>query len=171
MSQPLRPYLPTDADDLGVLYQAAIEELTIGAFDEPQRDAWMGRAQDEANWRQRLAACLTLVVIEDGEPIGFVSLAENRKIEHIYVHPDCAFLGVGTVLIDAIERLAQSRGATTLTVEAPDSAVAFFERVGFTALKRTTILHADQWLGGMTLEKKLGGEADAPPETEPGDGE
>jgi putative acetyltransferase len=98
------------------------------------------------------------VVEEDGEPIAFVSLQANVKIEHIYVHPDCAFLGVGTVLIDAIEKLAMGRGTQALQVEATDNAVAFFERLGFRPEVRVTILHGDQWLGGMKMTKTLGAE-------------
>ena len=47
----------------------------------------------------------------DGSPVGFASLEGADDIDMLYVHPAAAGQGVGTMLIDALEKLAAARGA------------------------------------------------------------
>ncbi len=69
----------------------------------------------------------------DGSPVGFASLAGKDKIDMLYVHPAAAGQGVGAMLADALEKLAGSRGAAALSVDASDSARGFFEKRGYVA--------------------------------------
>ncbi len=80
----------------------------------------------------------------------------------LYVHPAAAGQGVGTMLYDAVEKLAAARGASKLTVEASDSASAFFQHRGFVAQRRNTVLRGDEWLANTTMEKNLGGKGSNP---------
>ena len=51
----------------------------------------------------------------EGSPVGFASLEGKDKIDMLYVHPAAAGQGVGAMLIDALEKLAGSRGAPKLS--------------------------------------------------------
>jgi putative acetyltransferase len=133
MSYALRPALPADFADLAILFQASIEELSLDAYDDAQ---------------------------EDGEPVGFAAMRDNRIIENVHVHPDMAFMGVGSQLVDALERLAAARGTKTMSVAATDNATAFFERIGYVAVRRSTLSAGGQWLPSTVMEKTLGGEGD-----------
>ena len=73
----------------------------------------------------------------------------------LYVHPAAAGHGVGTMLIDALEKLAASRGAPRLTADVSDSAEEFFKRRGFVPQQRNTTPLGDEWLANTTMEKKL----------------
>ena len=42
----------------------------------------------------------------NGSPVGFASLANNETIDLLYVHPAVAGQGVGAMLVDALEKLA-----------------------------------------------------------------
>ena len=46
-----------------------------------------------------------------GSPVGFASLKGAEHIDMLYVHPAAAGHGVGSMLIDALEKLAAARGA------------------------------------------------------------
>jgi putative acetyltransferase len=59
------------------------------------------------------------------------------------------------MLYEAVEKLATARGASKLTVEASDNASDFFQRRGFVAQQRNTVLRGDEWLANTTMEKKL----------------
>ena len=83
--------------------------------------------------RDRLGDQLTLIATMNGSPVGFASLANNETIDLLYVHPAAAGQGVGTMLVDALEKLAAARGAKRLTTEASDTAQDFFKKRGFTA--------------------------------------
>ena len=98
----------------------------------------------------------TLVVQVEGEYAGFASLKDNTVFDMLYVHPYFAGQGVGTALADAIERLAQGRGAKEITVESSDTAEPFFEARGYEATQRNMIPRDDLWLPNTTMKKRLG---------------
>ena len=153
----LRPYLPADAVLLAEIFRASVEELTTEDYSEAQQQAWASAADDEQAFAGRLGKQLTLVGTLNGSPVGFISLQDSQQIDMLYVHPAAAGQGVGTMLYDAVEKLAAARGASKLTVEASDSASDFFQRRGFVAQQRNTVLRGDEWLANTTMEKKLAG--------------
>jgi putative acetyltransferase len=158
----LRPYLPVDAPILAEIFRASIEELTTEDYSEAQQQAWASAADDEAAFAERLGKQLTLVGTLNGSPVGFISLEGAERIAMLYVHPAAVGQGVGTILYDAVEKLAAARGASKLTVEASDSASTFFERRGFVAQQRNTMRRGDEWLANTTMEKKLAAKGSNP---------
>lgn len=152
---PLRLVLAADIPKLQDLFAQSIEELTQDDYDEEQRLAWISRAADQEAFARRLLGNVTLVVERDGELAGFGTLKENKHIDMLFVHPYAAGEGVGTTLIDALEKIAAGRGAEEVTVDASESAVEFFETRGFTALRRNSINIDDQWLTNTTMSKSL----------------
>ncbi len=151
----LRPMLPADVPVLAAIFQASIEELAEEDYDEGQRAAWAGQADDEVAFGAKLAACLTLVATLQGAPVGFAALEDNRHVEMLYVYPPVARRGVATLLTDAIEKLAQARGTAALTVDSSDTARPFFEARGYEARHRQTVELGDQWLGNTHMVKTL----------------
>lgn len=159
----LRPFLPADAPLLARLFRASIEGLAAEDYSEEQRAAWISVADDEAAFSARLAAGLTLLALVNGKIAGFAMIKDNLLIEMLYVSPDIARRGVGSALIDAIEKLAAGRGAKKLTVEAPDSARDFFAARGYVPQSRNTILAGGEWLGNTTMTKELAAAATGGP--------
>ncbi len=157
----LRPFLPADAAILAAIFRASIEELTAEDYSEAQQAAWASAADDEDAFAARLGKQLTLVGTLEGSPVGFISLEGPEHIEMLYVHPAVAGQGVGTLLYNAVETLAASRGAQRLVVEASDSASRFFQHCGFVAQRRNTVLRGDEWLANTTMDKKLAAKGDA----------
>lgn len=155
-SIPLRPFLPADAPALRELFAQSIEELTAEDYDEDQRIAWAGSAADADAFANKLAAMTTLVALVGGNPAGFASLKNNDTLEMLFVHPHYAGQGVGSALAEAVERLAQGRGTKELTVEASDTAQAFFADRGYQAMQRNMVPRDDQWLANTTMKKRLG---------------
>ena len=153
----LRPMLPADVPVLAAIFQAAIEDLAVEDYDEGQRAAWAGQADDEAAFGAKLAACLTLVATLQAAPVGFVALKDNRHVEMLYVYPPVARRGVATLLLDAIDKLARARGTKALTVDASDNARPFFEARGYEARHRQTAEVGGEWLGNTHMVKPLGG--------------
>jgi putative acetyltransferase len=158
----MRPLLPDDVPLLAEIFRASIEELTAEDYSEAQQEAWAETADDLEAFGARLAAELTLVATFAGSAIGFASLADNRNIDMLYVHPAAAGQGAGAMLCDALEKLAAARGAKELAVEASDSARGFFEKRGFVAKTRNTVFRAGEWLANTTMTKSLAAKAGAP---------
>lgn len=151
----LRPYLSADAAILNDIFRDSIDVLTRDDYDEEQRNAWAAGADDEVAFATRLARGLTLVATRDGEPVGFASLADNVRIDLLYVQPDFARSGIGSALVEALERLARARGAGRLEVDASDTARLFFENHGYVAQSRRTVFCNGEWITNTTMTKVL----------------
>ena len=152
---PLRPFLPADTMALRELFAQSIEELTQDDYDEDQRAAWAVEAEDAEAFAKRLADMTTIVIQQGGDHLGFAALKDNKAIDMLFVHPHYAGEGVGTALCDALERIAQARGAEAITVDASEGAVAFYEARGYQALQRNSIPRGDVWLTNTTMTKPL----------------
>jgi putative acetyltransferase len=151
----MRPMLPTDAPFLAEIFRASIEDLTADDYSAAQQEAWASVADDEEEFAAKLAGELTLVATFGGAAVGFAALAGNSRIDMLYVHPAATGHGAGTMLCDALEKLAGARRAKELTVDASDTARGFFEKRGYTAKSRNTVLLNGEWLANTTMVRPL----------------
>src|SRR5216683_3698117 len=152
----LRPFLAADTPVVAAIFVAAIEALTGDDYSEAQQEAWAAAAEDEEQFGKRLAGQLTLIATMQNSPVGFASLKGPDHIEMLYVHPSVTGQGVASMLCDALEKLAGSRGATKLTVDASDNASEFFRKRGYVATQRNTVTVNGEWLANTTMQKTLG---------------
>jgi putative acetyltransferase len=151
----LRPFLPADTPVLAAIFAASIEQLTGDDYSEAQQQAWANVADDEEQFGKRLASGLTLIATLQNSPVGFAALKGADHIDMLYVHPGAAGQGVASALCEALEKLAGSRGANSLTVEASDNAAEFFAKRGYVAKQRNTVTVNGEWLANTTMQKVL----------------
>jgi putative acetyltransferase len=151
----LRPFLAEDTAVLAAIFAASIEELTGDDYNEAQQEAWASVADEEDQFGKRLASELTLVATLQNSPVGFAALKGADHIDMLYVHPGAAGQGVGSMLTDALEKLAGGRGAKSLTVDASDNAQEFFAKRGYVAKQRNTVTINGEWLPNTTMQKTL----------------
>ena len=152
---PMRPYLIADTPRLQDLFAQAIDELTQEEYDEDQRLAWITRAADAESFAKRLGSNITILVEQSGEILGFASLSGGKEIDMLYVHPYAVGQGVGSALLDALEKLATARGAEAIFVDASDTAHEFFTRRGYADVRRNTVPIDGVWLSNTTMTKPL----------------
>lgn len=152
----LRPFLAADTPVLAAIFAASILELTGDDYSEAQQEAWAASADDEQAFGKRLAGQLTLIATLENSPVGFASLKGNDHIDMLYVHPDAAGEGIGSMLCDALERLAGGRGVKALTVDASETAQEFFRKRGYVARQRNSVSVNGEWLANTTMQKQLG---------------
>ena len=157
----LRPFLVEDTPLLAEIFRNSIAELTMDDYSERQQAAWMSSVDDEEEFARRLGRQLTLIATLDGSPVAFASLADNETIDLLYTHPGAAGQGAGTLLIDALEKLAGARGAKKLRADVSDTAQDFFRKRGFAPYRRNTVQRAGEWLSNTTMEKMLAPKGDA----------
>jgi putative acetyltransferase len=151
----LRPFLPTDTPLLAEIFRASVDELTVDDYSDAQRQAWVAAADDEEAWGARLGGQLTILGLIGGSPVGFASLKGTDELDMLYVHPAAVGNGVGSMLVEALEKLAAARGAGRLTAEVSDSATEFFQKRGFVPHQRNTVPRGGEWLGNTTMHKQL----------------
>ncbi|MFD0986845.1 GNAT family N-acetyltransferase [Methyloligella solikamskensis] len=151
----LRPMLPSDVAVLATIFRESVMELTGDDYSEAQQEAWIKSAEDEAAFATLLSRHVTIVATLNGAPVGFASLESDDKIGFLYVHPSAAGYGAGMMLADALEKLASSRKAGALSVDASDTAYGFFAKRGYEAQQRNQVQRADEWLATTTMRKEL----------------
>ncbi|HEX9589597.1 MAG TPA: GNAT family N-acetyltransferase [Bradyrhizobium sp.] len=151
----LRPFLAADTPMLAAIFVASVEELTGDDYSEAQQQAWASAADDEEQFGKRLASELTLIATLQNSPVGFASLKGTDHIDMLYVHPGAAGQGVASMLCDALEKLAGSRGAKSLSVDASDNAQEFFLKRGYVGKQRNTVTVNGEWLANTTMQKTL----------------
>src|SRR5258708_12683428 len=135
----LRPFLAEDPPVLAAIFAASIEELTGDDYNEAQQEAWASVADEEDQFGKRLASELTLVATLQNSPVGFAALKGADHIDMLYVHPGAAWQGVGSMLTDALKKLAAGRGAKSLTADPSDNAQEFFPKRGYVPKHRNPI--------------------------------
>src|SRR5260370_24341014 len=134
----LRPFLAEDTPVVGAIFAASIEELTGDDYTDAQEEAWASVGDEEDQFGKRLASELTLIATLQNSPVGFAALKGADHIDMLYVHPGAAGQGVASVLVEALEKLARTRGANSLNVDASDNAAEFFQHRAYGANQRTT---------------------------------
>lgn len=142
----VRDAAPADAEAIRRVHRASIEGLGSGAYDDEQVRAWAAGC-DSADYASAVdSESLAFVVAEeDGELVGFGSLsfdpageydgAVDAEVTAVYVHPSVARNGVGTNVLEVLERRARSRGARALALTSSLSAVPFYEHHGYGQLR------------------------------------
>jgi len=65
------------------------------------------------------------------------------------------------MLCEALEKLAAARGSKELSADASDNARGFFERRGFTAKTRNTVMLGGEWLANTTMVKPFAAKGSA----------
>ena len=151
----VRPMLPQDAPMLTDIFRRSILELTSDDYTGSQQEAWAAAVDDEEGFAERLARELTIIATLGGSPVGFASLEGNDKIGFLYVHPAASRQGVGTLLSDALEKIAGAQGVETLGVEASDTASEFFANRGYVPQQRNSVQCGHEWLANTTMHKIL----------------
>lgn len=130
----LREATPADGPAVLDVHREAIGGVDPGEYTEAQLDAWLA-AQDDPDQYPFEDGTQYLAVAETDERIvGFAGLDLDRGVvETLYVRPDAAGRGVGTALLDRVERVARDRGHEALLTGASRNAVGFYERRGYAA--------------------------------------
>jgi GNAT superfamily N-acetyltransferase len=130
----IRPAQLEDAAAIHGLHIASVRALARLHYGPEQIDAWCGR-RSPASYREPIESKVVLVTEQGGKLAGFGQLnLVSATIEAVYVHPCCAGLGVGRVLLLALEEAAIARGLQGLWLDASLNAEAFYRRAGYLAL-------------------------------------
>lgn len=146
----VRPGTLDDVDALLDLHVASIRGLGAATYSPHQVDAWATKPEGtrpyEASIRDERRH---LVVAErDAELVGWGRLdCSDGQVSAVYVHPDHARDGVGSVIMAHLEDVARERGILRLHLWASLNAIPFYESLGFTRLEKR--LH--ETTGGVVM--------------------
>ena len=90
----------------------------------------------------------------DGSPVGFASL-EGTSGSTCSTSIRRRGQGVGSMLVDALEKLAAARGARAADGRGERQRAGFLQAARVRAAARNTVPLGDEWLANTTMEKPL----------------
>lgn len=138
----IREATSADAEAIRRVHAASIVGLGTEAYSEEQVDAWAAGCESADYGVAIESADGRFVVAENDEGIhGFGTLSFDTPEEYaatvdgevtgVYARPSSARNGVGSAILDDLEREAQERGVRTLGLSASLNAVPFYEARGY----------------------------------------
>ena len=127
----LRPFQPSDLEQLIGVYRAAIHTLAAPFYTPAELSAWAPPTMDPDRWRQRLATVRAMVADEDGLVAGFLAYELTGHIDMLFILPPFARQGLATRLYAEVEAELRKATVSRVFVEASLAARPFFEHVGF----------------------------------------
>ena len=155
----LRAYRPEDAQVTLAIFQGAVLTGAAEAYSLAERQAWAGRALDLERWNTRRLACMTWVAEVRGKVVGFCGLAVTSEtdgvVDMLYVHPDHTRRGVGTALLQEVERTARELALKRLSSDVSLIARATYERQSFEVMARRTTPIGVERLANLLMVKQL----------------
>lgn len=127
----IRPAKTDDAEQICQVHIAAVRTLCANNYTAEQIEAWVGNITP-TNHRLAIEEMseIMFVAYKKKAIIGFSSLFEN-EVCAVYVHPDYTRQGVGSLLLDAVEKEAINRNIEKLELSASTNAKPFYQSCGY----------------------------------------
>jgi putative acetyltransferase len=149
----IRRATPDDALAIATLYHHTVKKINSRDYAPAQIEAWAGATPDEEKWRARQSDRTTFVDEHNGTIRGFAELEDNGHIGAVYVDADCQGEGIGSALLDEIEKEAGARGVSCLSIEASITAQPFFAKRGFETVAAQDIEYRGQIFRNYRMRK------------------
>lgn len=155
--RPPRHFRWASADDGDVLADIMFDAVRNGEslYSEEQRAAWVPARRSGEDWEARLRGQDIIVAEQDGESLGFVSLAEGGYVDFAYIRPAARHTGLFRQLLSRIADRAVAKGEPLLWTHASLMAEPAFARLGFTVRRRERVRIGDQLFDRCEMEKPL----------------
>jgi putative acetyltransferase len=154
----VRRAAPKDAQALDALHKASVRALCAGTYSARQIEAWLAGRGPADYCRAMLAGETMLVAERDGQVVGFACVKQERLIG-LYVDP-VRGRGAGPTLLRLAEQHVRDEGSAVLSLQATLNAVAFYQRHGFVAERKATVLRGGRELAVVDMSKRLAGSPD-----------
>lgn len=151
-----RLYHQSDIPQISRLYFNTIHKINSRDYSPKQIHAWAPEVYSNKFWQTRFQNYLAVIVAESGQNItGFTELENNGHIDCFYVHFNFQRLGVGSALINAIEKIAVDNNIHRLYVESSITARPFFLHHGFHEREAVEKPYRGQIFTQFIMEKNL----------------
>lgn len=156
---PLRSAREADVEQILLVHVAAIIAHGPTAYTDRQVAAWAAKTEGVDRYVNAIEGpSSTLVVADaDGRVVGFGLLdCDGGEVEAVFVDPEWAGRGIGSSLLDDLERRLDALGFDEARLRAVRNAVGFYERKGYDRVEEvTTETTAGVEMQSVWMEKEL----------------
>ncbi|MCD8029065.1 MAG: GNAT family N-acetyltransferase [Erysipelotrichaceae bacterium] len=151
----IRLYQPSDLEEVMHLFYDNVHSVCAKDYTNEQLDAWAPKEANVYRWESSLNKNHTLVVIDNNHIIGFGNIGQTGYLDRLYV--DCQYLhqGVGSLILDHLEKYAAAKGNTHMNTQASITSKPFFEARGYTCIEKQIVERRGVRLKRYLMEKKI----------------
>ena len=144
----LRPALSSDIATLWALRTLAVRVSCATHYSAEQIAAWSATPVP-ATYAGKIAAGGGIVAMRGDAIAGYAMLdIDQQEVDAVFVDPGHGGLGIGKLLLAALEGLARERGMSGLRLSASLNAEPFYRAAGFVSLREDIYVHPS----GLKLE-------------------
>ena len=157
MNIDVRDYQINDARYIASLFIDTIRNINIRDYTPEQINAWIHGVEnwDLEKWKKSFLNKMVFVAEENTQIVGFGELESNGHVDRFYVHKDYIGRGVGRKIYQEIEAKAIALNIEKLFVEASITAKPFFQKRGFSLVRKQIVVRNDVGLANFVMIKHL----------------
>ena len=148
----LRKYRSNDCPEMLKLFYDTVHEINKKDYSSEQLDAWTsGIIFDK--WDKSFLSNNTIVAEKNGIIAGFGDMDNNGYLDRLYVNKDYQNIGIGSAIINELEKTAVSNGVFCFTTYSSITAKPFFIKHDYRVLKENTVLKNGIEMRNYFMEK------------------
>lgn len=151
----LRLYREDDCMHLIQLFYDTVRSIDIGDYSQEKIDAWTSKALDYNTFSSIFSQNPTVIIEQSGVIIGFGSISTQGFIELLFVHSQWQRQGIGTAILNNMEKYAKGSGIKLITVHSSITAKQFFLQRGYQVRKQQEVKINKETLTNFLMEKTL----------------
>jgi putative acetyltransferase len=152
----IREYKTEDAQDLAKIYYNTIHKVNIRDYTEEQVHVWAPETSHEISyWLEKFKTSKPFVALIENIIVGFAEFESDGHIDCFYCHHEWIGYGVGSALMNVIDKKARQLKIQRIYAEVSITARPFFEKQGFTITEQQTVFLNDVGLTNFKMEKFL----------------
>lgn len=150
---------PGEELTLRAVFYLSVHGIARRNYTPPQLEAWAPQIFDADAWITRIRKNNPFVAEVSGRAVGFADLQDDGHIDQFFVEANYAGMGVGSALMNHLHLNARERGIGNLHSEVSLTAQPFFERYGFSIVRRQQVevrgVVLDNAVMAKTLQQRL----------------
>lgn len=148
----LRKYRSNDCPEMLKLFYDTVHEINKKDYSSEQLDAWTsGIIFDK--WDKSFLSNNTIVAENNGIIAGFGDMDRNGYLDRLYVNKDYQNIGIGSAIINELEKTAVSNGVFCFTTYSSITAKPFFIKHDYRVLKENAVLKNGIEMRNYFMEK------------------
>ena len=137
------------------LFYDTVHEINICDYTQEQVDTWAPENMSYETWLEKLQTKLTYIVEENGQIVRFGQLESDGHIDCFYCHNKHQKKGIGSMLLNHIEKTARALGIKKLFTEASITAKPFFQSKAFSVIREQQVERRGVYFRNFAMEKLL----------------
>ena len=130
----LKEYKSEYCKEITKLFYETVHTINAADYTKEQIDTWTNGI-DLNKWNESLLSHYSLVAFKDEKIIGFGDIDSTGYLDRLYVHKDYQHQGVASAICAMLEKNVLQN----ITVHASITAKPFFEKRGYTVLKKQQV--------------------------------